>query len=479
MRWSVSMSVPFLALALLAVAPLRAQGAPAGGAVLSTEAIAARAVPATVTIVTFGETGDTLGMGSGFLVRSTGVLVTNFHVMAGASRAAVILTSGEQYDRVEALDQDAAADLAILKIPGYGLPVLATTAALPPVGARLVAVGNPLGLSRTVSEGIVSAIRLVDGRQLLQMSAAISPGSSGGPVLNAQGQVVAIATAYLKQGQNLNFAVPVRYAMGLVEGAQAAVPLAQAFGDAAPDGGTPTAASTAAPEDDQLTRPARSGHPRSSILGTWELAERMNREGSGAVKFSGYLFLGAHDLGMAALRAEMPTPTPVLVLPVQTHTATADGRVSLTADNIVLDGYQTDAGLFLEATGAGTDGTLHVVAVATPAELPLSTLSGLYDLSGRTDMHLLENSEPGFTSWSGEAAVIAANDSVYVDIYLTNGAGGNAFVTGESPLSGNTFRFTVQGKTVVGTASAGRLYLDWTDRREWGYYQGQLTGQRK
>jgi S1-C subfamily serine protease len=105
-----------LGLIALALAPHPIQ-AQAGGA-LTTEAIAARAVPATVTIVTFSDTGDTLGMGSGFLVRPNGIVVTNFHVMAGATRAAVILTSGERYDRVEALDQDAAGDIAILKIPG-------------------------------------------------------------------------------------------------------------------------------------------------------------------------------------------------------------------------------------------------------------------------------------------------------------------------------------------------------------------------
>ena len=116
-----------------------------------------------------------------------------------------------------------------------------TTGTLPAVGAPVVAVGNPQGLSRTVSTGIVSAVRLMDGRQMVQISAPISPGSSGGPVLNDRGEVVAIATSYLAEGQNLNFAVPVRYAMGLVERAKAPVSVAAAFGGGGEESAKPSA----------------------------------------------------------------------------------------------------------------------------------------------------------------------------------------------------------------------------------------------
>src|SRR5690348_11495869 len=121
MRWSRRLSG---ALGLIIATVLSPVAAQAPTEQLSTEAIAARAVSATVTIVTIDAAGDTLGMGSGFLVRPSGVVVTNYHVMAGATNAAVILTNGERYERVEALDADPGADLAILKIPGYGLPVL-------------------------------------------------------------------------------------------------------------------------------------------------------------------------------------------------------------------------------------------------------------------------------------------------------------------------------------------------------------------
>ena len=186
---------------------------------------------------------------------SAAVIVTNHHVMKGAYGAVVTLASGERYERVAVLDDDPAADLAILKIPGYGLPTLQPTSKLPPVGAKVVVIGNPLGLAQTVTEGIVSAVRLIDGHDLLQMSAAISPGSSGGPVLNTRGEVVAVATATLTDGQSLNFATPVRYAMGLVESPGAPMSLAARFGETASPGrssaasdATPTASSLALSE---------------------------------------------------------------------------------------------------------------------------------------------------------------------------------------------------------------------------------------
>ena len=195
----------------------------------STSEIAALATPATVTILTFDAAGDTLGQGSGFLVRSSGVIVTNWHVMAGASSATVFLASGERFDRVEALDGDRAADLAVVKVPGYSLPTLTVASSVPDVGAKVVAIGSPHGLARTVTEGIVSARRMVDGRELVQMSAAISPGSSGGPVLDAQGRVFAVATSQISDGQQLNFAMPVRYALGLIPATPNPRPLAVLF----------------------------------------------------------------------------------------------------------------------------------------------------------------------------------------------------------------------------------------------------------
>src|SRR5574342_516098 len=85
---------------------------------LSTASIAARAIPATLTVLTFGESGDTLGQGSGFLVTSAGAFVTNWHVITGATAATVILANGERYDRVLYLDGESSRDVALLKVAG-------------------------------------------------------------------------------------------------------------------------------------------------------------------------------------------------------------------------------------------------------------------------------------------------------------------------------------------------------------------------
>ena len=99
-------------------------------------------------------------------------------------------------------------DLAILPRLGTRSTQLRMAATLPRVGERVVVIGAPEGLTNTVSDGLVSAIRTIDGRTLLQISAPISPGSSGGPVLNEKGEVMGVSVSILREGQNLNFAVP-------------------------------------------------------------------------------------------------------------------------------------------------------------------------------------------------------------------------------------------------------------------------------
>lgn len=117
-------------------------------------------------------------------------------------------------------------DLAILSIRDLSAPGLALyTDSVPVVGSRVYAVGNPKGLEGTFSDGIVSGIRALRGDTLLQITAPISPGSSGGPVLDGSGRVVGVAVATLQDGQNLNFAVPVRYVSALLSAPTALRPL--------------------------------------------------------------------------------------------------------------------------------------------------------------------------------------------------------------------------------------------------------------
>jgi serine protease Do len=151
------------------------------------------------------------GLGSGFVVGEDGRVATNFHVIRGANEAKVVLGNGKEYQAVEVLAVDEDQDLAILRIEARKLkplPLGDSTKIKP--GERIVAIGHPLGLGATVSDGLVSGLREISEKQsLVQISAPISQGSSGGPVFNDRGEVIGVSTLMVASGQNLNFAVPV------------------------------------------------------------------------------------------------------------------------------------------------------------------------------------------------------------------------------------------------------------------------------
>ncbi len=167
---------------------------------------------AVVQIVVFDESGKEFALGSGFIVSADGKIVTNYHVIEGAQSAVAKLSNGAVFpvDGVLAADPDK--DLAVLKVDGKGLPFLkiASTESLH-VGDHVVAIGSPLGLEGTVSDGIVSAMREESPRKnWIQTTAPVSHGNSGGPLLNMDGSVIGVITwgVNTEQGQNLNFAIP-------------------------------------------------------------------------------------------------------------------------------------------------------------------------------------------------------------------------------------------------------------------------------
>lgn len=179
-----------------------------------------RESPAIVSVYNLDAQGKLRGTGTGFIVRADGIVITNFHVIAGARSALIKLKNGEVYDRVSVIDFHPHRDIAVLKIQAVGLPTvtLGDSSAMEQ-GDWCVAIGNPKGLEHTVSDGLISAIRIMEGNQMLQISAPISPGSSGGPLYNRKGEVVGITTAGLVgQGvQNLNFAIPLKYVLPMLE----------------------------------------------------------------------------------------------------------------------------------------------------------------------------------------------------------------------------------------------------------------------
>ncbi len=177
------------------------------------------ASPSVVLIEIYGEDGKVSGSGSGFLVSADGQIVTNFHVVAHSKRATVTLSNGDAYDSVGVLDVDHRKDIALLKIKAISLPYLRLGhSGSAQVGDKLYTLGNPLGVfQNTLSDGILSGIRQMEGYKIFQLSAPISHGSSGSPVFNLQGEVIGIVEATLPEGQNLNFAIPIDYAAGMLD----------------------------------------------------------------------------------------------------------------------------------------------------------------------------------------------------------------------------------------------------------------------
>ncbi len=172
---------------------------------------------AIVLVATYGVDGKPKGIGSGFIVFSTGVVVTNRHVVADAGRLVVQLSNGA-YLPVNDVRTDEQHDLALLYLEAQKLPAVALgNSENLLVGERVVAIGHPQGLVNSVSEGIVSAFRETkSGRKIIQTTAAVSPGSSGGPLFNQNGEVIGIVVSTLRSGQSLNFAIPVNDLRGVL-----------------------------------------------------------------------------------------------------------------------------------------------------------------------------------------------------------------------------------------------------------------------
>src|SRR5579862_1877873 len=148
------------------------------------KALAKKARPAVMLLVVSDADGKEIATGTGFLVSSDGKLITNHHVIEGGASVVAKAENGGLFPIEGVLADDPKNDLVILKLKGKDLPFLAlATNATIEVGTRIAVVGSPLGLEGTMSEGIVSAVRdSIEGTPLLQITAAISPGSSGSPV---------------------------------------------------------------------------------------------------------------------------------------------------------------------------------------------------------------------------------------------------------------------------------------------------------
>ena len=165
-----------------------------------------------VTVINYDLDGDVSSIGSGFFISESGVLVTNYHVLDGAYSASIKTVDGNQYPVAAVLAKNRLIDLIKVRvdIAGNRVTPIAIAREQPVVADRVFVVGSPMGFDRTVSEGIISAVRENPaGGKVFQLTAPISRGSSGGPVLNLNGKAVGVVTFQVARGQNLNFAVSI------------------------------------------------------------------------------------------------------------------------------------------------------------------------------------------------------------------------------------------------------------------------------
>lgn len=164
---------------------------------------------AIVLIIAYDQNQIPLSQGTGFFIDPT-TIITNFHVIEGASEVKVKPIGSDKYlSKSIPIKASEAYDIAIIQTNDYTHQLEIDTSTQS-IGEKVFAIGNPSGLEGTISEGIVSGIRSTDF-DVIQITAPISPGSSGGPVLDEKGRVIGISTFTLANSQNLNFAVPVKY----------------------------------------------------------------------------------------------------------------------------------------------------------------------------------------------------------------------------------------------------------------------------
>ena len=167
-----------------------------------------QAISAVVLVETNARSSRSRGFGSGFVVGSDGVVVTNRHVLTGARDVSIKLNDGSTYP-VTGVYFDPQRDVCLLKADAHGLPVLSLADSdSVSVGEKVYTIGSPLGLTFTFSDGMISGKRVLKDNKFLQFTAPVSPGNSGGPLLNSQGKAVGIVTASTG-GENLNFALAI------------------------------------------------------------------------------------------------------------------------------------------------------------------------------------------------------------------------------------------------------------------------------
>lgn len=185
----------------------------AGSAVLSpaadipAEKIYAQSLPSVLTLRVENKAGDRY-VGTAFLALQKGIAVTAWHVIFDAVKVTARFSDGATCDVLGFVDYDEVKDLALIRVDSKDRPMMNLSAEAPMIGSRTYVIGSPKGYEFSIGDGLLSQVQKVDGFDQYQVSCPFSPGNSGGPILNARGEVVGIAAWTRNGAQNVNFATP-------------------------------------------------------------------------------------------------------------------------------------------------------------------------------------------------------------------------------------------------------------------------------
>ena len=179
----------------------------------------AKSASSVVLIAIHNEKGEVIGSGSGIMIGRSGFILTNNHVARGGMFYSVKIEDDDRiYETDEIVKYNTIQDLAVIKIEHELVPLKFYHGEKLARGQRVVAIGSPLGLFNTVSDGIISGFRTIDCVEMIQYTAPTSHGSSGGALLNMYGEVIGISTAGIDSGQNINLAVSYKFINDFING---------------------------------------------------------------------------------------------------------------------------------------------------------------------------------------------------------------------------------------------------------------------
>ncbi|MBL8065319.1 MAG: trypsin-like peptidase domain-containing protein, partial [Chthonomonadaceae bacterium] len=173
------------------------------------EAIYESVTPSVLTL-SATRTDGAVATGTAFLAIRDGLAVTAWHVVKGATKVIAKFSDGAVVAIKGLIDKNEALDLAIIELESHNRKALPVADGDPKVGSRAYVIGSPKGMAFSISDGIISQTPMMEGEELYQFTCPVSPGNSGGPLLNSKGQVLGVVSWQLRDAQNLNFAVPAR-----------------------------------------------------------------------------------------------------------------------------------------------------------------------------------------------------------------------------------------------------------------------------